>query len=346
MADLNCAACEALREEVPSLVANGFDNSMCTSLKNDTGLKPSANHNDCTDLNNLNDCLVGNMETEVDKYDVCDWKEFIKDLINNLWTTNKAVICAVCGLWTNVHNLWTYAKSYRLQRNGDYIELQANDGLHGRVLVAGEDHDTWQPNTKNQEGYVAKGSGNSNKVWATDKNGNPGWRSKDVIDGKAFIRYYRDLGAGDDVDYWNNISDGFSRTLNIYMDSHGSSAGTKKADRDYVVIISNCTNYRYFRKIEGRVTYFSSGDDRDIATIRRHQGQHPSITQPTGEYLTNFSWTNSGAVLLKAGEHIKVNFYANEVDKGADSHAEGPSVRLHQFVLIWVPVSVDAVSPD
>ena len=61
MADLNCTACEDIKQEVPSLVTNGLSSTMCASLKNDTGLKASSGNDDCEDLNNLNDCLVGNM---------------------------------------------------------------------------------------------------------------------------------------------------------------------------------------------------------------------------------------------------------------------------------------------
>lgn len=105
MAEVNCSACEELRQEVPLLLCNGFDDNMCASLKNDTGLSASSGHNDCTDLNNMNDCLVGNLEAEVDAYEVCDWKEFVKTLIPNIWTMFKGIICAICGIWTNIHHI-------------------------------------------------------------------------------------------------------------------------------------------------------------------------------------------------------------------------------------------------
>lgn len=36
---------------------------------------------------------------------------------------------------------------------------------------------TWKPNTASTEGYVQKGDGNANKVWATNGSGEPGWRT-------------------------------------------------------------------------------------------------------------------------------------------------------------------------
>lgn len=106
MANTNCEACETLRHLDPDMVVNGFDSENCTSLQNDTGLVATSGNDDATDLNTMNDCLIGNMETEVDKYDTCNWKDFMKKYLPNLWTMLAAIICALQGLWTNVHEIW------------------------------------------------------------------------------------------------------------------------------------------------------------------------------------------------------------------------------------------------
>ena len=105
MAKPKCDACEELREKAPNLIVNGLGETECTSLKNNTGLNPSSENNDCDDLNNLNDCLIGNMEAEIDAYDVCDWKEFMRKFIENAWTVFKGIICAVCGLWAQMSSI-------------------------------------------------------------------------------------------------------------------------------------------------------------------------------------------------------------------------------------------------
>ena len=107
MANINCNACEELRQLDPELVVKGWSNTECTSFKNDTGLKPSSGHNDCTDLEMMNDCLIGNLDADLEKYDVCDWKKFMHRMLSNLWTVLTAIKCALCGIWTNIHNLWT-----------------------------------------------------------------------------------------------------------------------------------------------------------------------------------------------------------------------------------------------
>lgn len=128
-----CSACDELRENAPNLIVNGLGTTECNSLKNDTGLNPSSGNNDCTDLENLNDCLVGNMAAEVDAYDVCDWKEFTKKLIENLWTTLKGIICAICGIWTNIKNLWAAVRK---------LECLVNYLFTGATFRIGEETDS------------------------------------------------------------------------------------------------------------------------------------------------------------------------------------------------------------
>lgn len=110
MINVDCSACEELREISPDFVTKGVTQTICTSLKNDTGLNPTLTtlHDDCEDLDTANDCLIGMMDGEVEKYEACDWQKFMHKFIPNLYHMLKAGICAICGLWTNVHNLWSH----------------------------------------------------------------------------------------------------------------------------------------------------------------------------------------------------------------------------------------------
>lgn len=105
MIDYDCSACEQLRQDAPNFVVNGMGDTEVASLKNNTGLNPSSGNDDCEDLNNMNDCLVKNMETEIDSYNVCSWKDYMKALVGNLWTMFKGIISAICGLWDAVNNV-------------------------------------------------------------------------------------------------------------------------------------------------------------------------------------------------------------------------------------------------
>lgn len=275
MAEINCEACEELRQEVPQLICNGFDDDMCASLQNDTGLEPTSGNNDCTDLNNLNDCLIGNQESEVELYEVCDWKTFMKQFIPNLWTMLKAIICAICGIWTNIHQLWQ----------------KVNCILNGSISLV-------------------------NALNATTQ-------------GSSFVRYFRDTSASG-VDYDWNIADNAEYAFDVFMDANAASPGSAPADRDYVVMISNCTDISNTDHVGIYLTYYSSGDTRPVSSIRTRQAQHPHV-QMEGATIKSFSWTTSGAVLVRAGEHVIVNA---KVYSG-----NGGKFRLHQFVMTWIPVN-------
>lgn len=99
MSTIDCSACNDLRNYAPNFVQNGVDDIVAASLKNNTGLNPglAVLHNDCEDLNDVNDCLIGRMTDELEAYDVCDWKDFMKKHNSNLYETLKAMIAALCG---------------------------------------------------------------------------------------------------------------------------------------------------------------------------------------------------------------------------------------------------------
>ena len=267
MIDYSCDACEQLREDAPNFVVNGMGETEVTSLQNNTGLNPSSGNDDCEDLNAMNDCLVKNMETEIDSYNVCSWKEYLKALVGNLWTVNNGIISAICGLWTKVNCVY--------------------DGLVNLADAIGS-----------------------------------------TVGAQSFVRYYRDNSGQHGSQYYWDATQGDSHTLDIYMDCD---PGSTPADKDYVVMIANCTDMQGPARLVLDVTYYSSGDTDPLETIRLRRAQHPTYI---GDELSEFSWTTSGSVLIKRGEHVKVNAYV----LGASSN--NAHFRLHQFVLTWIPVNI------
>lgn len=99
----NCDACSDLQENSADFMQNGVTENVCNALKNDDGFNTASENDDCADLNNANDCLIGNMTDEIEAYEVCDWKAYTKSLVHNIWTVLKAMICSMCGLWTFVN---------------------------------------------------------------------------------------------------------------------------------------------------------------------------------------------------------------------------------------------------
>lgn len=99
---MSCNSCEDLRTNSPTFYQKGVTTAVCNSLKNDTGFSTSNNHNDCTDLGHANDCLIGDMATEIKSYGVCDWRKFTRKFIGNVHQVIKAIICAICGILTRL----------------------------------------------------------------------------------------------------------------------------------------------------------------------------------------------------------------------------------------------------
>lgn len=108
MAEIDCTICEELKDTSVEFISQGITDNICTSLANDTGLNPDLPilHTDCDDLDVMNDCLIGRPADELEKYAVCDWKKFMRKYIGNIYTMFKGLVCAVCGIWKNIHDIW------------------------------------------------------------------------------------------------------------------------------------------------------------------------------------------------------------------------------------------------
>lgn len=145
MANKSCQSCADLQNDAPGLIVNGMTTTERTSLANNTGLSPGNANNDCTDLNNMNDCLIGNLESEVDAYDVCDWKEYTKNFVDNTWTVFAGVIAAICGLWTKTANILS-----RLSK----LECIVNNLTKTQSWQVGEEYIKYAPGISKTAGLV------------------------------------------------------------------------------------------------------------------------------------------------------------------------------------------------
>ena len=101
-----CSACNKLKEQNSEFVLHGVTDAICQSLANNTGITASLGHDDCEDLKDIVECLMGQMIDAVDSYDVCDWDEYMKKFSTNTKTTLDALVCSECGQWTNIDDLW------------------------------------------------------------------------------------------------------------------------------------------------------------------------------------------------------------------------------------------------
>lgn len=292
-------ACSTLCDDAPVFASEGVTEEMCASLQNDTGLNPNLSvlQTNCESMNPALDCLIGRMDDLIETYSECDWKAFAHALLPNLYEMMKAMLCSECGLWTGHHD-----QEGRLQT----VE-QGVDNLEDAVTEAQAKADCSYQSTVNLIGAI-----------------------DDSVGAQSFVRYYRDT-SGTGTGYEWPLVAGADHTLDIYMDADLDNPGTQSADRDYVVICTNCLNFHHASTAEVAETYYSSGDTRPRNTIIQRQGMHPSIV--LGIEADDWSWNLTTAVLIRKGEHIKLNTLVSRA-AGTD-----PDYRVHQVVMAWIPIS-------
>lgn len=112
---------------------------ICENLMNDEGINPSVKHSntDCEDLAALNDLATGDLHNALMVLNVCDVNEYkcwLDSLLSWQWNVDKGIVCAICGLWTNIHNLWEKIDNLEDQIN----QIQQSITINGKIEVPRE----------------------------------------------------------------------------------------------------------------------------------------------------------------------------------------------------------------
>lgn len=115
-----CKTCEDLQQYSPDFVANGVTDEMCSNLESNTGLMNKGREN-CTDLHNANDCLIGGIAEKATSYNPCDPNKMIEDLAKNTMHVIDMLICSDCGQWNEIKKIWD-----EIQKIWDAIEELQN----------------------------------------------------------------------------------------------------------------------------------------------------------------------------------------------------------------------------
>lgn len=115
-----CKTCEDLQQYSPDFIANGITDEICSNLESNTGLMNKGREN-CTDLHNANDCLIGGIAEKATSYNPCDPNKMIEDLAKNTMHVIDMLICSDCGQWNEIKKIWD-----EIQKIWDAIEELQN----------------------------------------------------------------------------------------------------------------------------------------------------------------------------------------------------------------------------
>lgn len=118
-----CDSCNNLTEYASNFMLNGINEATCNSLVANTGLNPNVSgavHENCEDLKDMADCLLGALVEKLPAYDECTLKDFVAQLTPNVYNMVYALVCSTCGLWTRLESLEEIVKAILQQK---YTEL-------------------------------------------------------------------------------------------------------------------------------------------------------------------------------------------------------------------------------
>lgn len=184
--------------------------------------------------------------------------------------------------------------------------------IHGEI-----DKYTWVANSKNADGYVAKGEGHLNSIWATDKYGDPAWRSQwyyrvseddeSQISGK---KHYYPHGF-----YFSNAKEiGFSLKEVSYDGGESQvqiSAGLNRTIDEKTSTSSTAANLATVGSIEREIEKLDYTDAEQANYYVSKVSQTDGVIAVERKKLPDAVAPNSGKLTDRAGTEI---FNANQSD--------------------------------
>ena len=335
-----CEACETLDDHAPTFVNDGVTTSISNRLKEDKGFGSNSSVNtDCEALNLANDCLVGGMEDELEKYDVCDIKTWLKEAWRNLYNVLAAMIASICGIWTKIHCILEKLK----------LLLQQLTDTSQTSSFAAETHYA-----------IALGTGNGAHI--------PIYKQQVIIP-KVTDTLEQATGYAANtttVDEVKTASGGFpyirtTVTGPSYLDE-------VTYPTDGVALVGCCLYTSYGepgKHISVQVSFYTDKDTASLSFINTSRGMHYGFN-PTSDMAAGRaqSYTFSSAIKVKAGSHLRVFVHPdddayprngnNEIDvpTGDPAHdatltypyGENALTTVHQIYSTFIPDFASALS--
>ena len=117
-----CEACERL-DEADNLLVNGMTASECYALFNNRGLDINSAQTNCETLQDLVDCLIGQHKKKLDITNFCDIKDWLEEMMANIWNVKSALVCDSCGQWEQIRLLWVQIREIWEQIVAIWAEL-------------------------------------------------------------------------------------------------------------------------------------------------------------------------------------------------------------------------------
>lgn len=176
---------EQLKNGDDNFCFNGIGDKECESLGKNTGIHPTEKHknNDCDDLKAVNDLGIGELHNQLLFMNMCNpanIKCWLFSLLSWIYNINKAIICAICGLWSKIQELeasfWEINTRYVIEYATPEMSVSINRKT-GDFIFKFSDWKSINPNQRVGRGEI---TGTVNFGMRSNNGGGFDWQIRDV----------------------------------------------------------------------------------------------------------------------------------------------------------------------